>query len=263
MIKALFTSATGMNAQQLVVDNTANNLANVNTAGFKRSQVNFADLIYVTKQRPGTEVAQGLQAPTGLQIGSGVRVADNTKIFTAGTAQNTNNQLDLAIEGDGFFKITMPNNDLRYTRAGSFRMNSTGEIVTSDGFALQPKITIPQDTLSVGIGNDGTVSVTTASAPTKPTVVGNITLTRFPNAAGLSSEGSNLFAETAASGAPQEGVPGQNGVGTLRQGFVEGSNVDVVQELVNLITAQRAYEFNTKAIQASNEMLSATNNLVS
>lgn len=262
MIRAFHTSASGMNAQQLVLDNTANNLANVNTTGFKRSQVDFQDLIYATLRQPGSEAVQGVQVPTGFQIGNGVRVAGNTKIFTAGTSENTGNDLDIAIEGPGFFQITNPNGGVRYTRDGSFRINANGALVTSDGYFVQPQITLPQDMLSLSVGIDGTISVVTASAPTTTTNVGQLTLARFPNPAGLSSEGRNLFAETPAAGAATVSTPGQNGTGVLRGGFLERSNVEVVQELVNLIQAQRAYEFNTKAIKVADEMLSFTNDLV-
>lgn len=260
MIKALFTSATGMNAQQLVVDNTANNLANVNTTGFKRSQMDFQDLIYVTQRSPGAASAQGLEVPTGLQIGSGVRVAGSTKLFSEGSLDLTGNPYDMAIEGEGFFKITLPSGDIRYSRDGAFRSNSKGELVTADGFFLDPKITIPQNALSVGIGTDGTVSVITAGTTT-PTELGKIPLVRFANPTGLSSEGRNLYAETAASGTPRELTAGTEGAGMIRQGFLERSNVEVVKELVNLILAQRAYEFNTRAIRTADEMLSNTTNI--
>lgn len=252
-----------MKAQQLIVDNTANNLANVNTTGFKRSQLGFQDLLYVTKRAAGTEAAQGLQLPTGLQIGSGVRPSSNTKIFSEGTLENTDNKLDIAIEGDGFLQINLPNGSPRYTRDGSLRMNSSGSLVTSEGYLVQPQITIPQDTLSVSIGTDGTVSVLTAGAPTAATTVGSLTLVRFPNQAGLSSEGGNLYSETSASGAPITGTPGADGFGAVRQGFLERSNVEVVSELVNLILAQRAYEINSRAIKAGDEMLQTSNNITS
>jgi flagellar basal-body rod protein FlgG len=261
MIKALFTSATGMKAQELVVDNTANNLANVNTTGFKRSQMEFQDLLYVTKRAAGTEAAQGLQLPTGLQIGSGVRPASNTKIFSEGVLENTDNRLDVAIEGDGFLQITLPSGETRYTRDGALRLNASGNVVTSEGYLVQPQITLPQDILSISIGIDGTVSVITAGAPNTSTTVGSLTLVRFPNPAGLSSEGGNLYAETAASGSPTTGTPGQDGFGTLRQGFLERSNVEVVSELVNLIMAQRAYEINSRAIRVGDEMLSTANDI--
>jgi flagellar basal-body rod protein FlgG len=261
MIKALFTSSTGMRTQQTLVDVTANNLANVNTTGFKKSQADFADLIYITERSPGADAAQGLQIPTGLQVGSGVRVAGTTKLFQEGALVNTGNQFDIAIEGQGFFQIAQPDGSLRYTRDGAFRLNRDGALVTADGFQLQPQITIPPDAISVGIGADGTVSVISSGSPNTSTPVGQITLTRFVNPAGLSSEGRNLLAESASSGAPQTATPGQTGAGFLRQGFLERSNVDVVQELVNLILAQRAYEFNTRAVRTSDEMLSNTTNL--
>lgn len=262
MIRAFHTSATGMNAQQIVLDNTANNLANVNTTGFRRSQIDFQDLIYTTLRQPGADSVQGQQVPTGLQVGHGVRVAGNTRIFTEGTLENTGNELDLAIEGLGFFKIVAPNGGFRYTRDGGFRLTSNKELVTADGFFLEPRVTLPQDTISVSVGTDGTISVITASSPSTSQQVGRLTLTRFPNPAGLSAEGRNLFAETPASGSPTEATPGQQGTGLVRPGFLERSNVEVVTELVNLIQAQRAYEFNTKAIKVADEMLSFTNDLV-
>ncbi len=262
MIRSFHTSATGMIAQQFVVDNTANNLANVNTTGFKKSQVDFQDLIYLNLRPPGVEQLQGQQVPTGLQLGNGVRVAGNTKLFQQGTVTATGDPLHVAIEGDGFFQITAPDGTLRYTRNGTFLKNSNGDVVNSDGFFLSPRITIPQDAASVSIGTDGTVSVTTSGSPTTSSTLGQIQLARFPNPAGLSSEGRNLFRDSPASGPPTTGLPSQNGIGLLRQGFLEGSNVEVVQELVNLLLAQRAYEFNTKAIKVSDEMLSATNDLV-
>lgn len=262
MIRAFHTSATGMAAQQLVLDNTANNLANLNTTGFKRSQIDFQDLLYSTIRQPGATSTQGLQVPTGVQIGNGVRVAGTTRVFTTGTLENTGNQLDMAIEGDGFFQIANPTGGFRYTRDGAFRINSTNQLVTTDGYLVQPAITFPTDWLTVTVGSDGTISTTTASAPTTATQLGRLTITRFPNPAGLSGEGRNLFSETAASGTPQLFTAGQNGTGMLRGGFLEHANVDVVQEMVNLIQAQRAYEFNTKAIRVADEMLSYSNELV-
>jgi flagellar basal-body rod protein FlgG len=262
MIRSFYTAATGMDAQQLQVDNTANNLANVNTTGYKRGEMAFQDLLYLNLLQPGTEILQGTPVPTGLQIGNGVRVAGNTKVFTEGTLTNTGNPLDMAIQGDGFFQVTLPDGTLRYTRDGAFRLNANGQLVTSDGFPLTPNITIPNDAVSVAIATDGTVSVVTAGAPTTSTTVGQITLARFPNPAGLSAEGRNLFNQTGASGAPITATPGQTGAGTIQEGFLEQSNVDVVTELVNLILAQRAYEFNTRAVRVSDEMLQATNDLV-
>ncbi|HYV38337.1 MAG TPA: flagellar basal-body rod protein FlgG [Gemmataceae bacterium] len=262
MIRAFNTSATGMNAQQLVLDNTANNLANLNTTGFKRSQVEFQDLIYANLRQPGAESGQGQQIPTGLQIGNGVRVAGNTKMFATGAMDQTQNPTDVAIEGNGFFQVTTGNGVNRYTRDGAFRINSQRQLVTADGYLLEPQITIPQDALTTTIGTDGTVSVVTAGSPNTSTTVGQLQIARFANPAGLSSEGRNLYSETPASGTVAMQAPGLNGTGLLRSGYLERSNVDVVQELVNMIQAQRAYEFNTKAIKVADEMLSFTNDIV-
>jgi flagellar basal-body rod protein FlgG len=262
MMKALFTSATGMQAHQTVVDTTANNLANVDTTGFKRSQVEFQDLLYQTVRAPGTQGATGFEVPTGIQIGSGVRTSGISKIFSPGVVENTSNDYDISIQGQGFFQILMPNGEFRYTRDGSFRLNSTGQLVTADGYLLQPPTAIPPDTLSVTIGNDGTVSVVTAGAPTTATVIGNLSLTRFVNPGGLSSEGRNLFAETTASGAPLQGTPGENGLGSLQQGFLERSNVQVVTELIRLITAQRAFEASQRCVLTSDQMLQTTNAMI-
>jgi flagellar basal-body rod protein FlgG len=262
MIKALFTSATGMNAQATVIDNTANNLANVNTNGFKKGQADFQDLIYVTERVPGSEASQGLQVPTGLQVGSGVRVAGITKVFSQGGLVNTQNPNDVAIEGQGFLQVTLPNGEIRYTRDGALRLNAVGNLVTSDGFLISPQITIPQDAVSLSIAPDGTVSVINAGAGNASAPLGQLSLVRFPNNAGLSAKGRNLFAETASSGAPITATPGLNGTGLVRQGFLERSNVDVVTELVGLILAQRAYEFNTRAVRTSDNMLSATSELI-
>ena len=261
MIKALFTSASGMLAQQTVVDTTANNLANVDTTGFKRSQVEFQDLLYQTVRNPGTQGANGYEIPTGIQIGSGVRTSGITKIFSEGSLENTSNTLDLAIEGPGFFLVQVPGGENRYTRDGSFRVNSTGGLVTADGFPLQPPVTIPSDALSITIGSDGTVSVTTPGSPAAQNV-GSISTTRFPNPGGLRAEGRNLFSETSASGASSPGTPGENGLGTLQQGFLERSNVQVVTEMIRLITAQRAFEASQRAVLTSDQMLQATNGMV-
>jgi flagellar basal-body rod protein FlgG len=262
MIRAFHTSATGMNAQQTVIDNTANNLANINTTGFKRSQIDFQDLLYTTLRQPGADSVQGQQIPTGLQLGHGVRVAGNTRLFSVGTLENTANALDVAIEGDGFFKVASPGGGFRYSRDGAFRVNANGELVTADGFFIEPRITIPADAVSISFGVDGTVSVVTAGSPSTSQTVGQLTVTRFVNPAGLAAEGRNLFMETPASGTATDETPGLNGAGLLRAGFLERSNVDIVRELVNLIQAQRAYEFNTKAIKVADEMLSFTNDLV-
>ncbi|MCA8996770.1 MAG: flagellar basal-body rod protein FlgG [Planctomycetaceae bacterium] len=264
MIRSLYTSATGMKAQELLIDNTANNLANVNTTGFKRSQLNFADLLYSTLEQPGTEVATGQVAPTGLQVGHGVRPMGTNKVFSSGTLEQTENSLDVAIEGDGFFKVLLPNGESRYTRDGAFRMDGNGQLVTANGYLLDAGITI-QDGISLSrlnIGEDGTVSGVLTNAPESPVTLGQLQLARFLNPAGLSSEGGNLYAATAASGNEVLGVPGQNGLGRIRQGFLEGSNVAVVTELISLISAQRAYEINSRAIRAGDEMLSTTTDIV-
>lgn len=262
MLRAFSSSATGMAAQQMVLDNTANNLANLNTTGFKKSTVEFQDLLYTTLRQPGATSIQGQQVPTGIQIGNGVKVAGTTRLFTTGTLVNTGNQFDMAIQGDGFFQIINPAGGFLYTRDGTFRLNALNQLVTADGYFVSPQMTFPQDTLSVSIGTDGTVSATTASAPTTTTQVGKLQLTRFPNPAGLSGQGRNLFAETPASGTALTVTPGLSGTGTIQGSFLEQSNVDVVAEMVNLIQAQRAYEFNTKAIQTADQMLSSTTSLI-
>jgi flagellar basal-body rod protein FlgG len=262
MIKALFTASTGMNAQTTFIDNTSNNIANVNTNGFKSGQVDFQDLIYVNLKAPGADTAQGLFVPTGLQIGSGTRVAGVTKVFLPGGIVNTGNPLDIAIEGDGFLQVTLPNGQLAYTKDGSLRLNNNGSLTTTDGFLITPAITIPNTAVSVTIGADGTVSVINAGAPNSTTVLGQLTLARFVNPAGLYAEGRNLFSETASSGAPQIATPGLNGIGLIQQGYLERSNVNVVNELVNLILAQRAYEFNTRAVRSADNMLASTTNLI-
>jgi len=259
MLRAFSTAATGMTGQQTMVDVIANNLANVNTSGFKRSQLNFQDLLYISLEEPGTEIASGINSPSGIEIGSGVRVASTIKVFSAGELQNTANPLDIAIVGDGFLQVSMPNGDLRYTRDGSLQINANSELVTSTGYTLVPPITVPADS-TVSIEKDGGVNVTDATGA--QSVVGTIELARFPNASGLSSEGGNLLAETEASGTATTGTPGDNGFGSIQSGFLEKSNVQMVTELVNLITAQRAYEINSKAITVGNEMLQTANNIV-
>jgi flagellar basal-body rod protein FlgG len=260
MIRALFTAATGMTAQQLSIDTTANNLANVNTAGFKRSRVDFQDLLYQTPRVPGAPTAQGAEAPTGIQVGSGVRPASTQRIFSQGDFQQTDNPLDLVIEGDGFFQVLRGDGSSAYTRAGSFRKDANGRLVNPDGFALQPEISIPAQASSISIGTDGVVSVTLTGNGTQQQV-GTIELARFVNPAGLNAIGRNLFVPTGASGTPLTGAPGSQGFGTLSQGFVEMSNVKVVEEMVNLIVGQRAYEAGSKAVQSADEMLQLANNL--
>ncbi len=264
MIRALYTSATGMKAQEMMIDVTANNLANVNTTAFKKSQVNFADLMYSTQKPAGTDIAQGQQTPTGIQIGTGVRPVSTNKLFSTGTITQTGNALDIAIEGEGFFQVTMPSGDLRYTRDGSFKMDGTGRLVTSDGFLVAGGVTVPAGVTieKINVGSDGTVSAIQGGNTNGPISLGNLQVFRFANPAGLSSEGSNLFAETVASGAAAANTPGLDGMGSLRQHSLEGSNVEVVNELISLISAQRAYEINSRAIRAGDEMLSTTSEMV-
>lgn len=258
MIRALYTAATGMKAQQLFLDNVSNNLANVNTTGFKRSQVNFQDLLYDKKYIAGAESAQGFEIPSGIQLGSGVRPISTTKVFTPGNPQTTNRSLDIAIEGNGFFQISRPDGTIAYTRDGAFELNSKGEIVTAEGLPLTPSITI-QNAKEISIGTDGIVFIKGSDSTLQN--VGQIMLANFPNPSGLDSLGRNMFAETIASGSPVVSVPGEQGTGEVYQGALENSNVETVTELVNLITAQRAYEINSRAIKASDEMLSTINNL--
>jgi len=260
MIRALWTAATGMKAQQQYVDVIANNLANVNTTGFKKSKVDFQDLLYQVLRASGTSVVEGSQIPTGIEVGHGVRQVATSKIFTQGDIAQTGNSLDVTIEGDGFFQILQPDGTIAYSRDGAFKMDSQGRMVTSDGFALEPAITIPAETTDVNIGTDGTISVITAGS-SAPTTVGQITLAKFVNPAGLKSLGRNLYDSTTASGEPTIGTPGLSGLGTLSQGFLEMSNVKVIEEMVNMIIAQRAYEVNAKAIQAGDDMLSIANNI--
>ena len=260
MIRSLWTSATGMQAQALNLDVISNNLANVNTSGFKKSRAEFQDLLYETIKPAGTPSSQDTQVPTGIQLGHGTRPSTVLKIFSQGNMENTQNELDLAIEGDGFFQITLPNGETAYTRDGAFKLDSDGRIVNSDGFTLEPEISIPSDALSISVGLDGTVSVLQAGESI-PSEVGTIELARFVNPAGLISMGKNLFITSEASGDEMTGTAGEDGLGTLAQGFLEMSNVSVVDEMVNMITAQRAYESNSKAIQAADDMLQLANNV--
>jgi flagellar basal-body rod protein FlgG len=260
MLRAFSTAATGMTAQQTMVDVIANNLANINTNGFKRSQLDFQDLLYAKLRQPGAEVAAGIKTPGGLEVGSGVRVASTIKVFTAGELENTGRNLDIAITGDGFLQVTLPNGETRYTRDGLLQTNANGQLVTTTGYTIEPAVTIPVDATSVDIGKDGTVNITDASG--NMSVVGTLQLARFPNPSGLSSEGDNLLAQTEASGTATLGTPGENGFGAIMPGFLEKSNVQMVTELVNLITAQRAYEINSRAIKAGDDMLSTATGLV-
>ncbi len=260
MLRALFTGATGMQAQQLNVDVIANNLANVSTIGFKKSRADFQELLYETIIPAGAPSAQGNEIPTGLQIGAGVRPASTSRIFTEGEFKRTDNELDVAIEGDGFFQVTLPTGETAYTRSGAFKVNSTGAVVTSEGFLISPNVTIPTTALNITIATDGTVSVINAGT-TAPAQVGQLQLVKFQNPAGLSSQGRNLFLETNASGTPITGTPGLQGFGTLAQGFIENSNVQVVDELVGLIESQRAYEINSRTVQTADEMLRTVSDL--
>jgi flagellar basal-body rod protein FlgG len=260
MIRALWTAASGMESQQKNIDVIANNLANVNTTGFKKSRADFQDLMYQNLKTTGAPSTNTTQIPTGIQIGLGSRLAAVTKIFTTGDFSQTGNELDLAIEGDGFFQIQLPDGSTAYSRSGAFKKDSTGRVVTSDGYPLLPAITIPTNATKTTIGTDGTVSVLQAGQNTA-TQVGNIQLASFSNPSGLSAQGKNLFIVSDASGAATTGTPGQTGLGTLAQGFLEMSNVSVMEEMVNMITGQRAYEVNSKAVQAADEMLQTANGL--
>lgn len=260
MIRALWTAASGMQSQQTNIDVIANNLANVNTNGFKKSRPDFQDLMYQNLKTVGAPATSSTQIPSGIQIGLGSKVAAVTKDFTAGNITQTGNSLDLAIEGDGFFQIQMTDGTTAYSRDGSFKKDSQGRMVNSDGNPLTPAIVIPNNASSVTIGTDGTVSVQQAGQTT-PTTVGTIQLATFSNPAGLSSMGHNLFQTTDSSGTANTGTAGQNGIGTISQGFLEMSNVSVMEEMVNMIVSQRAYETNSKAVQAADEMLQDTNNI--
>jgi len=248
-----------MAAQQMLVDTIANNLANINTTGFKRSQLDFQDLIYMKLQDAGAEVSAGVKSPIATEIGMGVRPAATLKVFSQGELENTGNELDIAIMGDGFLKVTLPSGDTRYTRSGSLTRNAEGALVTMSGYAIEPAITIPEGA-KISIGNDGTVTTTVGDEA--PSSAGKIALVRFANPAGLTSEGENLLAETDASGTATEGTAGEEGFGAIRQGFLERSNVQMVTELVNLIKAQRAYEINSRAIRAGDDMLTTANQLI-
>ena len=253
MIRSLWIAKTGMESQQTNIDVIANNLANVSTNGFKRSRPVFQDLIYQTLRQPGSQASQQNQVPSGLQLGTGARPVATERIFLQGNLQQTGNTLDLAIQGNGFFQIQLSDGTLAYTRDGSFQVNSEGAVVTANGDILQPQITVPIDAVSLDIGQDGTVTIT-QPGPTI-TTQGPIQLTNFINPAGLQSIGDNLYLETIASGAPNIANPGLNGLGTLQQGFVETSNVNVTEELINMIQAQRAFEINSKSVTASDQML--------
>lgn len=260
MINALWTGATGMNAQELNINVISNNLANTNTAGFKKSRVDFADLLYQTMRQAGAPVAANISNPVGLQSGHGVQAVDTMKIFTQGDLQNTDNPLDMTISGDGFFQILMPDGSYGYTRDGSFKRDADGTLVTAMGYRLQPAITIPPNATDINIGNDGSVSALVDGVQTD--LGQQVLLVRFTNNAGLSSFGDNLYKETPASGVPVgPGVPGTENRGTILARFLESSNVKAVEEIVKMIIAQRAYELNSKSIQTSDAMLQVVTQL--
>jgi flagellar basal-body rod protein FlgG len=254
MIRSLWIAKTGMDAQQTQLDVISNNLANVGTNGYKRQVAAFEDLLYQNMRQAGAASSQQTQLPTGLQLGTGVQLVATPRIFTQGNLQQTGNQFDMAVNGNGFFQIQMPDGTTAYTRDGSFHVDSAGAIVNNSGYPLSPSVTIPAAAQSVTIGADGTVSVTLQGQAASQNV-GAVQLASFINPAGLESRGQNLFTETAASGTPSANLPGTNGLGTLQQGYVETSNVNVVQELVSMIQSQRAYELNSKAISTSDQML--------
>jgi flagellar basal-body rod protein FlgG len=254
MIRSLWIAKTGMEGQQTKLDTISNNLANVGTNGYKRAGVVFEDLMYQNLRQAGSATSEQSQLPTGLQVGLGVRAAATSRNFSQGTLNQTSNNLDIAVEGNGFFQIQLPDGTTGYSRDGAFQLDANGQLVTAAGYAVQPGITIPADARSITIAKDGSVSVT-LPGQAAPQQLGALQLASFVNPAGLEPLGGNLFAETAASGTANTGAPATNSLGSLRQGFVEGSNVNVVEELVTMIATQRAYEMNSKAIQTSDQML--------
>ena len=254
MIRSLWIAKTGMEGQQAKLDAISNNLANVGTNGYKRAGVNFEDLMYQNLRAAGAATSEQSELPTGLQVGLGVKVAATTRNFSQGSLQQTGNNFDLAIKGQGFFQVQLPDGTTAYTRDGAFQVDSAGALVTNAGYAVQPGITVPAAALSVTVSETGIVSATIAGQAA-PQTLGTLQLASFINQGGLEPRGGNLYAETAASGSPSTAAPGTTGHGTLQQGFVEGSNVNVVEELVSMIATQRAYELNSKAIRASDQML--------
>ncbi|MBZ9780760.1 flagellar basal-body rod protein FlgG [Pseudomonas sp. REP124] len=261
MLPALWVAKTGLSAQDTNLTTISNNLANVSTTGFKRDRAEFQDLLYQIKRQPGAQSTQDSELPSGLQVGTGVRIVGTQKNFNAGSLQTTEQPLDMAIDGRGFFQILQPDGTTAYTRDGTFHLDSNGQIVNASGFALQPAIVIPNDAQTFTVGKDGTVSITTAGNPASQ-VIGNLQTADFINPAGLQAVGSNLFLETGASGAPEVGTPGLAGFGTTLQNTLETSNVSTVEEMVNMITTQRAYEMNSKVISTADQMLSfVTQNL--
>ncbi len=260
MIRSMYIAATGMEAQSLNIDVIANNLANVNTVGFKRSRADFQELMYQEIKAPGGASAEGSQIPSGIQIGLGVNPVAVQKIFQQGNFSQTGNNLDLVIEGNGFFQILMPDGTIAYSRAGAFKMDSEGRLVNSDGYTTEPEITIPEDTINITFGADGKVTVL-QSGSSESTEIGQLEIARFINPGGLMAIGKNLFIPTDSSGEATVANPGSDGLGTIAQGFIELSNVNIVEEMVKMITSQRAYEINSKAVQTSDEMLQIANNI--
>lgn len=254
MIRSLWIARTGLDAQQTSLDVIANNLANTSTNGYKQARPVFEDLLYQTLRQPGAQSSQSTQIPSGLQLGTGVRPVSTARIHTQGSLQQTGNDLDVAISGAGFFQVLLPDGTTAYTRDGSFQKDNQGQLVTANGYAVQPSITIPSDALTVTISNDGVVSITQAGNAA-PTQVGSLQLATFINVGGLQSIGENLYMETASSGAPTPSTPGTNGAGVINQRYVEASNVNVAQELVSMIQTQRAYELNSKVVSTSDQML--------
>jgi flagellar basal-body rod protein FlgG len=261
MIRSLWTGTTGMTGQQLNMDVIANNLANVSTTGFKKSRADFQDLMYQIMKVPGSQSSADTESPTGIQIGLGVRPAAVQKVFTEGDIIQTGNELDVALEGMGFFQVEMPNGTTAYTRSGAFKRDGDGRLTTSDGYPIMPAITIPDGSRQVTISETGIISAIIGE-DTVSTEIGALETATFTNNSGLLSVGRNLFVESASSGTPQTGTPGSDGYGTLAQNYIEGSNVNIVEEMASMITTQRAYEINSKSIQTSDEMMQTTNNLV-
>lgn len=264
MMQSLFTAASGMAAQQLNLDNISNNLANVNTTAFKGTRLEFQDLLYKTYKAPGTPQPDSEASPTGIQVGMGVKPSATLRDFSTGSFIQTDNPFDVAIQGDGFFKVMLPDGSIAYSRDGSFRPDFEGRLVSSDGYFLEPQVTVPRDTIStsVSITPDGRINVSVSTLPNTQ-LIGQLQLARFINPAGLSAIGKNLFVPTDASGPAIDGNPGTNDLGVIQQKFLEGSNVQVVDEMVGMIITQRSYELNSKAVQASDVMLSQANNLLS
>jgi flagellar basal-body rod protein FlgG len=261
MIRALYTAASGMNAQQTNIDNVAHNLANVNTTGFKKSRVEFEDLVYQEIRAAGSSASSTTEVPVGFEIGLGTRPVATARNFSAGNLRSTSAPLDVAIQGEGFFQISLPDGTIGYTRAGTFHLDAQGLMVTAEGYSMDPQITVPPNSTSLTISRDGIVSATIAGQSATQQL-GTLEIAKFSNAAGLRPLGGNLFAATTASGEPETGAPGTDGRGTLVQGFLEDSNVSIVEEMVNMIIGQRAYEANSRVVKAADDMMTQTNSLV-